>query len=251
MRRSPRCMHAATATSRCTRARAGPIRCSRRPGSASPCSRPAYSGPLDYLDAKHHWLVRARPAPVAQPYAYYHPSMRWAEPDLEHAIEGLRWISTHRAAARASAANAAARLQEEFSAGADRRGGQGATARAAGAHRRRARAGGRRAGAATPRAAAPIPGSWYDADYFEHGQTSNWQHGYTWPLFRGVFTDAAGFLGEMFPEARSFLDIGCAKGFLVRALRERGLEACGLRSQRLGHRPRRSGNAAASSARGR
>ncbi|MBN9509429.1 MAG: glycosyltransferase [Alphaproteobacteria bacterium] len=197
-------------------------------GLGKPVVATGYSGPLDYLDAKHHWLVRARPAPVAQPYAYYHPSMRWAEPDLDHAIEGLRWISTHRAAARASAVSAAARLQEEFSA--ERIGAaakarllallgrtDGARAQAVVAQERQRRA-----------PAAPIPGSWYDADYFEHGQTSNWQQGYTWPLFRGVFTDAAGFLGEMFPEARSFLDIGCAKGFLVRALRERGFDACGF-----------------------
>ena len=46
--------------------------------------------------------------------------------------------------------------------------------------------------------------------------------------FRGVFTDAAACLAELFPEAQSFLDIGCAKGFLVRALRERGLDAWGF-----------------------
>jgi ADP-heptose:LPS heptosyltransferase/glycosyltransferase involved in cell wall biosynthesis/SAM-dependent methyltransferase len=197
-------------------------------GLGKPVLATAYSGPLDYLDAKHHWLVRARPAPVAQPYAYYHPSMRWAEPDLEHAIEGMRWIATHRAAAREAATRAATRLQEEFSA--ERIGiaakarllellakSDRARAQAVVAHERRRHA---------PQ--GPIPGAWYDADYFEHGQTSNWQQGYTWPLFRGVFTDAAAYLAEMFPEARSFLDVGCAKGFLVRALRERGLEAEGF-----------------------
>ena len=66
----------------------------------------------------------------------------------------------------------------------------------------------------------PIPGDWYDADYFEHGLKSNWDRGYTWPLFKGVFEDTARYLEEMFPEAASFLDVGCAKGFLVKALRE-------------------------------
>jgi SAM-dependent methyltransferase len=76
--------------------------------------------------------------------------------------------------------------------------------------------------------AQPIPHDWYDRDYFENGVKSNWTHGYGWPQFRGVFTDAAACLAELFPEAQSFLDVGCAKGFLVRALRERGLEAWGL-----------------------
>ena len=74
----------------------------------------------------------------------------------------------------------------------------------------------------------PIPGTWYDAEYFESGRKSNWRGGYTWHLFRGVFTDAAAYLAEIFPDATSFLDAGCAKGFLVRALRERGLSAWGV-----------------------
>jgi cyclopropane fatty-acyl-phospholipid synthase-like methyltransferase len=43
-----------------------------------------------------------------------------------------------------------------------------------------------------------------------------------------VFRDAAAYLAEMFPEAKTFLDLGCAKGFLVRALRDRRLEAWGI-----------------------
>src|SRR5262249_29590249 len=49
-----------------------------------------------------------------------------------------------------------------------------------------------------------------------------------WPLFKGVFEETAAYLAHMFPQARSFLDVGCAKGFLVRALRERSLEAWGF-----------------------
>jgi cyclopropane fatty-acyl-phospholipid synthase-like methyltransferase len=74
----------------------------------------------------------------------------------------------------------------------------------------------------------PIPGTWFDVGYFETGCKSNWASGYTWPLFRGVFSDAAGYLVETFPDASTFLDAGCAKGFLVRALRERGLQAWGF-----------------------
>jgi cyclopropane fatty-acyl-phospholipid synthase-like methyltransferase len=74
----------------------------------------------------------------------------------------------------------------------------------------------------------PLPGEWYDADYFEHGLKSNWEDGYTWPRFKGVFEESAAYLKEIFPEARTFLDMGCAKGYLVRALRDKGVEAWGF-----------------------
>jgi ADP-heptose:LPS heptosyltransferase/2-polyprenyl-3-methyl-5-hydroxy-6-metoxy-1,4-benzoquinol methylase len=188
----------------------------------------AYSGPLDYLQPEHNWLVRANPAPVRQPYFYYSPSMKWAEPDLSHAAEGLRWINANRDAARAAAALTAKRLLTDY---APNRIGEAAKARLMEllAQTKPARATvvtqpDRNRLAPKP----PIAGDWYDADYFENGTKSNWKNGYTWPLFKGVFTDAVGYLAELFPEARSFLDIGCAKGFLVRALRERGLEAWGF-----------------------
>jgi hypothetical protein len=79
--------------------------------------------------------------------------------------------------------------------------------------------------------AAPVPplsGDWYDADYFEHGLKSNWSVGYSWSSFSGLFRETASYLLEMFPEAQSYLDAGCAKGFLVRALREAGKECSGF-----------------------
>jgi SAM-dependent methyltransferase len=188
-----------------------------------------YSGPLEYLDPQHHWLVRYQPTPVRQPYAYYHPSMSWSEPDLFHAAEGLRWVHGHRDEARAKARDAAQRLTATFSAHEI-----GALAKA----RLTQLIAGGPAQAASSRVqppprerlapTQPIPGNWYDRDYFETGAKSNWNNGYGWPQFRGVFTDAAACLADLFPEAQSFLDIGCAKGFLVRALRERGLEAWGF-----------------------
>lgn len=74
----------------------------------------------------------------------------------------------------------------------------------------------------------PIPPDWYNADYFEHGLKSNWREGYHGSKFAGLFRETAVFLTDLFPEAASFLDAGCAKGFLVRALRERGKECCGF-----------------------
>jgi glycosyltransferase involved in cell wall biosynthesis len=188
----------------------------------------ACSGPLDYLQPEHHWLVRANPAPVRQRYFYYNPSMKWSEPNLAHAVEGLRWISANRDKARTAAAHAAERLQADYAVsriGEAAKGrlmellAQAKPARAAALAQQE-----RRRLAPEP----PIAGDWYDADYFENGLKSNWKGGYTWPLFRGVFTDAAAYLAEIFPEACSFLDIGGAKGFLVRALRECGLECWGF-----------------------
>jgi glycosyltransferase involved in cell wall biosynthesis/SAM-dependent methyltransferase len=196
--------------------------------AGKPVVATAGSGPLDYLQPEHHWLVRAKLAPVRQRYMYYNPSMKWFEPDLAHAVEGLRWVRANRAAACAAGGRAALRLRTDY---APARIGEAAKrrlmellAQSRPAHATVLLRKERRRLAPAP----PIAGDWYDADYFENGVKSNWQGGYTWPLFRGVFTDTAAYLAELFPEARSFLDVGCAKGFLVRALRERGLEAWGF-----------------------
>lgn len=78
------------------------------------------------------------------------------------------------------------------------------------------------------RPAIPIPGEWYDADYFEHGTKSNWGQGYKWSLFASLFHETASFLTSTYTEADSYLDIGCASGFLVRALRDQDKECWGF-----------------------
>ncbi len=50
---------------------------------------------------------------------------------------------------------------------------------------------------------------------------------YQWASFGGLFRDTAAFLASMFPDARTYFDAGCAKGFLIRALRETSAEAWG------------------------
>ncbi len=196
----------------------------------TPVVATGYSGPLDYLDPAHHWLVRHQTAPVRQTYLYYKPSMSWSEPDLDHAAEGLRWVYENREAARARAEQAARRLNETYCA---REIGEMAKARltqlrAVSAPRLPASPAQRPQPPHRLQPPQPIPGDWYDRDYFETGVKSNWRGGYDWPQFRGVFTEAAACLAELFPAADSFLDVGCAKGFLVRALRERGLQAWGF-----------------------
>jgi glycosyltransferase involved in cell wall biosynthesis len=188
----------------------------------------AYGGPVDYLDSTRHWLVRHKISPVGRPYFLYSESMNWAEPDLSHAREGLQWVCEHRVETRAAAEEAAGELRETFSL---ERIGQAAKARLITLQR----ASSRRASVLAPQpqrsrapAALPIPGDWYDADYFERGLKSNWARGYAWQSFQGIFRETAGLLHETFPEATSYVDAGCAKGFLVQSLRERGLDARGF-----------------------
>lgn len=188
-----------------------------------------FSGPMDYLNGESHCLVRYDLAQVQQPYIYYQPTMHWAEPDIGHASEGMRQIYERRGNIDNSRASVADNIRTAHSSAAI---GAMACARLMSLlrctnrskwerlmHRERA---------TLVRPTLPIPGEWYDEGYFEFGLKSNWDQGYTWPLFKGVFEDTAVYLLEMFPEANTFLDVGCAKGFLVRALRERGKEAFGF-----------------------
>lgn len=195
----------------------------------NPIVATGFSGPVDYLDPERHWLVRHSRASVQQNYIYYHPSMHWVEPDLAHAAEGMRWTYEQRDQVRARAQEATIALKSTFS---TETVGAAAKSRLLNllrhtnlakwnmVHRRE------RVKHASP--TLPIPGGWYDADYFEHGLKSNWNQGYTWQLFQGLFRETADYLLEMFPEASTFLDMGCAKGFLVAALREKGKEAFGF-----------------------
>jgi hypothetical protein len=177
---------------------------------------------MDYLDPQHHSLVRYSLVPVRQAYAYYNPGMRWAEADLEHAGELMREAYRERTNGRP----AARRAWRDFSAIAV---GHAARERLSELMRRTNPVKWQRVQrqrlAEIGRPAVPIPGAWFDADYFEHGVKSNWSRGYAWRDFGSLFEETAGYVGAMFPEAESFIDMGCAKGFLVRALRQRG-KAC-------------------------
>jgi hypothetical protein len=189
----------------------------------------AYSGPLEYLDAEHHHLVPYRLTPVQQRYLYYHPRMQWADPDVREAAERLRWVYEHRDEAVAKAKEAAAALNRRYAA---EEIGLMAKSRllellrtSNHARYQQLRLAEGRQGL---RPQTPIPGAWYDADYFEHGVKSNWEHGYSWSAFQSLFREMAAYLSTMFPLAHSFFDAGCAKGFLVKALRDAGKDATGF-----------------------
>lgn len=72
-----------------------------------------------------------------------------------------------------------------------------------------------------------VPVEFYDANYF-NGITSNYRDGYTWDRFGGLFQSLADCLIVSYPDVNSYLDVGCASGFLVRALREREVLAWGI-----------------------
>jgi 2-polyprenyl-3-methyl-5-hydroxy-6-metoxy-1,4-benzoquinol methylase len=195
----------------------------------TPVIATGYAGPLDYLHPRVHHLVRYELKQVRQPYVYYHPRMRWAEPDLTHAAELMRWVYANREAAREQAAEATQSIQRSYSLEA-----VGALARERLLQLRQRTQPhkwerlGRSARAHWLRPVIPIPAEWYDEDYFEHGLKSNWDRGYTWPWFAGLFQETAAFLSSIFSEATSYLDIGCAKGFLMRTLHELGKECWGF-----------------------
>lgn len=65
-------------------------------------------------------------------------------------------------------------------------------------------------------------GSFFDEDYFENGRTTgkSWLENYHWIPQRS-FREALAYIDYMKLDAESYvLDFGCAKGFIVRALRE-------------------------------
>jgi glycosyltransferase involved in cell wall biosynthesis/cyclopropane fatty-acyl-phospholipid synthase-like methyltransferase len=187
-----------------------------------------FSGPTEYLDAIAHRLVRHRPAAVRQRYAFYSTTMHWAEPEMEHAIEMLRAAFAERERTGPLSA-AAERIRRDFSSETI---GECARQRLTQLLRRtnptKWERLDRHERQSVMAPSIPIPGAWYDTDYFENGRKSNWRDGYTWQGFAALFRETAEFLTTMLPESESFLDAGCAKGFLVRTLRERGKEAWGF-----------------------
>jgi 2-polyprenyl-3-methyl-5-hydroxy-6-metoxy-1,4-benzoquinol methylase len=187
-----------------------------------------FSGPTEYLDATVHRLVRHRAAAVRQRYAFYSTTMHWAEPEMEHAIEMLRAAFAERERVGPLSA-AAERIRRDF---ASETIGERARQRLMQLLRRTNPAKWERLDRHERQSvmapSIPIPGAWYDTDYFENGRKSNWRDGYTWQGFAALFRETAEFLTTMLPESESFLDAGCAKGFLVRTLRERGKEAWGF-----------------------
>jgi glycosyltransferase involved in cell wall biosynthesis len=188
-----------------------------------------YSGPLEYLNPEEHRLVQCELSLVRQPYIYYQPGMRWAEPDFKQATEVMRWVYENAEFAKRQAEKAAKRLRQTYSldsVGLMARNRLLQLLQPIQPDKWKLIVRSEQAKGLSPR--IPIPAEWYDEAYFETGLKSNWHGGYTWSLFSGLFKEIATFLSGVFAEANSYLDIGCAKGFMVRALRESGRECWGF-----------------------
>jgi len=81
----------------------------------------------------------------------------------------------------------------------------------------------------------------YDQDYYENGPQSGkgWLQNYRW-LPRRTFKEAFSFIDYLELDENSYvLDVGCAKGFIVRALRELEIPAdgCDISSYALSFAP--------------
>ena len=68
------------------------------------------------------------------------------------------------------------------------------------------------------------PETWYDAWYFRHCCGRPYERSPEWLEFFGRIADR--IVADIGP--RTVMDVGCAMGFLVEALRDRGVEAFGI-----------------------
>jgi glycosyltransferase involved in cell wall biosynthesis len=195
----------------------------------TPVVATGYSGPLDFLGESYPGCVDYKLTKVQQPYVFYNQLMRWAEPRLEDASQRLRWVYDNYADALRDAERTERKIHRDFSLEAV---GEMAKLRLLDLLSQRQPRRGRRLKhqelSRRLRPPVPIPSDWYDEDYFERGIKSNWSEGYRWNLFGDLFRSTAAFLSEAFPETESFLDAGCAKGFLVRALLDAGKDCWGV-----------------------
>lgn len=77
-----------------------------------------YSGNLDFMDENSARLVRYREVEVEVPDGPFQRGSVWAEPELDHAAELMRWVYEERAAAGALGARGARRVREKLAPGA-------------------------------------------------------------------------------------------------------------------------------------
>ena len=87
--------------------------------NGTPVIATAYSGPMDYLDAAHHHLVRYELTGVKPPEEKAHfafaPGMRWAAPDLSHAASLMRKVYENREESKKLAVAGSISLKQKYS----------------------------------------------------------------------------------------------------------------------------------------
>lgn len=70
-------------------------------------------------------------------------------------------------------------------------------------------------------------GTYYDREYFENPNLSGYIDGYQYEIYKAYFDNIAKFIVEKF-QPESVLDIGCAKGYLVKSFLDLGINAYGV-----------------------
>ena len=87
--------------------------------SGVPIIATGFSGPMDYLNPRHHHLVRYNLVTPREriifKFMLFDETMRWADPDLSHAAELLRWNYENREAARQMAQQGIGDLHQRYS----------------------------------------------------------------------------------------------------------------------------------------
>ena len=87
--------------------------------NGKPVISTGYSGPMDYLDARHHRLVRYEQTPATRhnekAYFAFASNMTWADAEVAHAAALMRDVHDHRDEARRDAAEGSIGLQARYS----------------------------------------------------------------------------------------------------------------------------------------
>jgi len=87
--------------------------------NGTPVIATAYSGPLDYLDARYHYLVdyQLTPPNLQQEVKWipFTDEMLWASPDLVHAASLMRFVYEHQYQAVEQARDGAIHLRQKYS----------------------------------------------------------------------------------------------------------------------------------------
>ena len=70
-------------------------------------------------------------------------------------------------------------------------------------------------------------GDYYNRTYFENHSTYGYTNGYRYEDYKQYFDNIARFFAEKY-QPKSVLDIGCAKGYLVKSFLDLGINAYGV-----------------------
>jgi glycosyltransferase involved in cell wall biosynthesis len=73
-----------------------------------------YSGNVDFMEEGNSFLVRYKLVELEKDYGPYKKGCVWAEPDLEHAIELMRYVHEKREAAGSVAAEGRKRVFDKL-----------------------------------------------------------------------------------------------------------------------------------------